>query len=76
MIADSDVFYDYNEEVPDNDDWQESLGVEKTPKENLGPEKTTNNPSASRSTKINLFKEPSQLFSILIKSPRLCRLAS
>ena len=35
--ADSDVFADYIEEVPVNEDWLDPLGVEKTPKESPGP---------------------------------------
>ena len=56
--ADSDVFADYIEEVPVNEDWLDPLGVEKTPKESPGPEGTTNIPSAAWSTKINLFFPP------------------
>ena len=54
---DSDVFGNNIEEVPDNDEWQDPLGVVQTPK-SPGPEVSLNIPSASWSTKVNLFFPP------------------
>ena len=54
---DSDVFDNNIEEVPDKDEWQDPLGVVQTPK-SPGPEVSLNIPSASWSTKVNLFFPP------------------